>query len=244
MTKDNKNAILNVCFPYTSRDEITTAIRETVTEYTQPIERPLTSSTSRTPFSQSQIEHKVRTQHLSSTSSPSNNNDTDSSSPPTINHLSSSPSSTSIRSPSASSLASSDTTAPSSTTTTTNLPPTSLPTVLSKPPPSSNQPPKLYPSPELISSQTLNSHMFTATNPPLDLLVRTSGVERLSDFMLWQAHQDTEIVFLKCLWPEFDLWSFLPVLVQWQWRKVRHGKVRWQGGQWRTMEEGEAPKVA
>lgn len=63
--------------------------------------------------------------------------------------------------------------------------------------------------------------MFTAGAPPLDLLVRTSGVERLSDFMLWQCHEDTSIVFLECLWPEFDLWQFLPVLVEWQWQKKK-----------------------
>lgn len=62
---------------------------------------------------------------------------------------------------------------------------------------------------------------MTADAPPLDLLVRTSGVERLSDFMLWQCHENTSIVFLKCLWPEFDLWHFLPVLVEWQWQQKK-----------------------
>jgi len=75
----------------------------------------------------------------------------------------------------------------------------------------------VLPDPESITEETLTNHMFTAGNPPLDLLVRTSGVSRLSDFMLWQCHENTSIVFLKCLWPEFDLWSFLPVLVEWQW---------------------------
>lgn len=60
--------------------------------------------------------------------------------------------------------------------------------------------------------------MFTTGTPPLELLVRTSGVERLSDFMLWQSHQSTSIVFVDCLWPDFDLWHFLPVLLEWQWR--------------------------
>lgn len=76
-----------------------------------------------------------------------------------------------------------------------------------------------YPDPETITSETLTDHMFTAGMPPLDLMIRTSGVERLSDFMLWQSHQNTEIHFLDCLWPEFDLWQFLPVLVEWQWRR-------------------------
>ncbi|KUI67696.1 hypothetical protein VM1G_03205 [Cytospora mali] len=76
-----------------------------------------------------------------------------------------------------------------------------------------------YPDPETITSETLTNHMYTAGDPPLDMFVRTSGVERLSDFMLWQCHQDTQMYFLKCMWPEFDLWHFLPVLIEWQWRQ-------------------------
>jgi ditrans,polycis-polyprenyl diphosphate synthase len=37
--------------------------------------------------------------------------------------------------------------------------------------------------------------------------------------MMWQCHEHTSIVFLECLWPEFDLWQFLPVLVEWQWKQ-------------------------
>lgn len=68
---------------------------------------------------------------------------------------------------------------------------------------------------ESITQQTLADHLFTAGCPPLDLLVRTSGVRRLSDFMMWQCHKDTEIVFIDCLWPQFDIWKFLPILVDW-----------------------------
>jgi len=78
-----------------------------------------------------------------------------------------------------------------------------------------------YPDPELITARILTDHMYTVGSPPLDLLIRTSGVQRLSDFMLWQCHEHTSIVFLKCLWPEFDLWQFLPVLVEWQWWRRR-----------------------
>lgn len=77
----------------------------------------------------------------------------------------------------------------------------------------------IYPNAETITAETLTNHMYTAGDPPLDLFVRTSGVERLSDFMLWQCHQETQIFFLKCFWPEFDLWHFLPVLVEWQRRQ-------------------------
>lgn len=74
------------------------------------------------------------------------------------------------------------------------------------------------PNPETITVETLDKHMYTASDPPLDLFVRTSGVERLSDFMLWQCHQDTQIFFLDCLWPDFDLQHFVWVLLEWQWR--------------------------
>lgn len=68
---------------------------------------------------------------------------------------------------------------------------------------------------ESITEKTLTDHMFTADFPPLDLLIRTSGVERLSDFMLWQCHINTEVVFLDCLWPDFTIWKLVPVLVDW-----------------------------
>jgi undecaprenyl pyrophosphate synthase len=68
---------------------------------------------------------------------------------------------------------------------------------------------------EAITEETITDHLLTAGCPPLDLLIRTSGVSRLSDFMLWQCHQDTEIVFIDCLWPQFDIWKFLPILIDW-----------------------------
>lgn len=176
-----------MCFPYTSRDEITTAIKETVTSYSKP-QAPATKRS----FSESHITRNLRAQHLTTVQEESESgNDSRGTSP-----------------------------AASSTSTAIN---TSVPSVADAPHPET-QPP--YPDPENITSETLTSYMFTAGNPPLDLLIRTSGVERLSDFMLWQCHQDTSIVFLDCLWPEFDLWQFLPVLVEWQWQR-------------RKMEEGE-----
>jgi ditrans,polycis-polyprenyl diphosphate synthase len=36
--------------------------------------------------------------------------------------------------------------------------------------------------------------------------------------MLWQCHQDTQIFFLDCLWPDFDLQHFIWVMLEWQWR--------------------------
>lgn len=46
--------------------------------------------------------------------------------------------------------------------------------------------------------------------------------------MLWQCHQDTEIVFVDCLWPQFDIWKFLPILTDWaiNQKKKNAGKVQ------------------
>ncbi|KAG8898802.1 cis-prenyltransferase, partial [Tulasnella sp. 403] len=57
-------------------------------------------------------------------------------------------------------------------------------------------------------------------SPPLDILVRTSGTYRLSDFLLWQASEDCQIHFSKAYWPDYGLWDFIPVLLAYQKRDV------------------------
>ena len=37
----------------------------------------------------------------------------------------------------------------------------------------------------------------------------------MSDFMPWQCHQDTDLEFVAVLWPDFDVWTFLPILINW-----------------------------
>lgn len=222
MTSHNTRAVLNVCFPYTSHDEITTAIRNTVVEYSTPLANP------QRPFSESHITHTIRARHLSAAAerirarSPSSGNTSeteDSASSSTTLHPESPPED----SPQSfsSSTSSSSLSKPPLNTYPDLLPlPTNKKSTTHPQSNAKNLPlPPTYPDPESITAEILDDNMFTAGLPRLDLLVRTSGVERLSDFMLWQCHQDTEIVFLKCLWPEFDLWTFLPVLVEWQWRR-------------------------
>ncbi|KAL8819344.1 MAG: hypothetical protein Q9223_002197 [Gallowayella weberi] len=199
MTSRNGDAILNVCFPYTSQDEITTAIRNTVADYSKPL--PVHQRT----FSESHIKQTLRSRHLSVAAE-------------RIRERSRSPSPR----------GGSD--VEDSTSSSATLHPDSPPedALLPEKEVDSSDPvnPNLYPDPESITSTVLNDHMYTAGLPPLELLIRTSGVERLSDFMLWQCHENTEIVFLKCLWPEFDLWQFLPVLVEWQWRRKKEEQER------------------
>lgn len=54
-----------------------------------------------------------------------------------------------------------------------------------------------------INADSLAAHLDTADLPPLDLLIRTSGEVRLSNFLLWQAAY-AELYFTDCLWPDFS----------------------------------------
>ena len=53
-----------------------------------------------------------------------------------------------------------------------------------------------------LSETALEKHLYTSELPPLDLLIRTSGEVRLSNFLLWQAAY-AEMVFTDVLWPDF-----------------------------------------
>lgn len=55
----------------------------------------------------------------------------------------------------------------------------------------------------LIDEHLVEQHLYTGGLPPLDLLVRTSGVSRLSDFLIWQSsNRGVSVELLDCLWPE------------------------------------------
>lgn len=69
---------------------------------------------------------------------------------------------------------------------------------------------------EEITEESLTRNMFTADSPPLDILIRTSAVWRLSDFLLWQCHQDTYIEVVDTLWPAFGMWDLFWILLKWQ----------------------------
>ena len=73
-----------------------------------------------------------------------------------------------------------------------------------------------------INEEFLSSNLFTAKFPDPDLLIRTSGEKRLSNFLLWQSAY-TELVFLNVLWPDFKKKHFVDALVQFSQRKRRYG---------------------
>lgn len=75
---------------------------------------------------------------------------------------------------------------------------------------------------EDISEQTVSVHLTTADMPDPDLLIRTSGELRISNFLLWQLAY-SELYFTSCLWPEFTVEEFYKAIVDYQHRERRFG---------------------
>jgi undecaprenyl diphosphate synthase len=73
-----------------------------------------------------------------------------------------------------------------------------------------------------IDVEAIESELQTSDLPPLDLLIRTSGELRLSNFLLWQAAY-AELVFTPALWPDFDEQEFAAALSQFAARERRFG---------------------
>ncbi|TDH36180.1 isoprenyl transferase [Pseudohoeflea suaedae] len=78
--------------------------------------------------------------------------------------------------------------------------------------------------PEDISEDALDGVLDTAGIPDPDLVIRTSGEQRLSNFLLWQAAY-AEFVFATCLWPDFDRSQFRDALEEYARRDRRFGAV-------------------
>ncbi|MDO4502017.1 MAG: isoprenyl transferase [Coriobacteriia bacterium] len=79
--------------------------------------------------------------------------------------------------------------------------------------------------PEPLTEEALSSRMMTAGIPDPDLLIRTSGEMRISNFLLWQIAY-TELVVTDVLWPDFDRYEFLRALLEYQGRDRRFGGVK------------------
>jgi undecaprenyl diphosphate synthase len=81
--------------------------------------------------------------------------------------------------------------------------------------------------PEAVDESALESRLYTARMPPVDLLIRTSGEMRISNFLLWQLAY-TEFYFTETPWPEFRRQEFLQAICTFQERERRFGKVSGQ----------------
>jgi undecaprenyl diphosphate synthase len=76
---------------------------------------------------------------------------------------------------------------------------------------------------EEINEETISSYLTTSAMPDPDLLIRTSGELRISNFLLWQLAY-SELYFTDCLWPEFTTEEFYRAIVDYQHRERRFGK--------------------
>ena len=76
--------------------------------------------------------------------------------------------------------------------------------------------------PEEIDDQLFRSHLCTADLPDPDLVVRTSGEQRISNFLLWQSAY-SELVFVDKLWPDFDEGDLSAAIQEFQSRDRRYG---------------------
>ncbi len=78
-------------------------------------------------------------------------------------------------------------------------------------------------SPEQISEQTVTEHLNTKNIPDPDLLIRTSGEQRISNFLLWQLAY-SELFFTDVNWPDFRKKQFYDAIYSYQQRERRYGK--------------------
>ncbi|MFP3391099.1 isoprenyl transferase [Brevibacillus sp. SIMBA_040] len=78
--------------------------------------------------------------------------------------------------------------------------------------------------PEKLDEEVISRYLYTSDIPDPDLLIRTSGEIRLSNFMLWQLAY-TELWFTDVLWPDFTREHFYQAIVEYQGRARRYGAV-------------------
>jgi undecaprenyl diphosphate synthase len=76
--------------------------------------------------------------------------------------------------------------------------------------------------PDEVDVERFNAYLPTARLPPLDLLIRSSGEQRISNFMLWEIAY-AELIFVDVLWPEFRRQHLFRCLDQYAARERRYG---------------------
>ncbi|MET6991484.1 isoprenyl transferase [Sediminicola arcticus] len=78
-------------------------------------------------------------------------------------------------------------------------------------------------SPEKIDETIINNHLYTHNLPDVDLLIRTSGEHRISNFLLWQIAY-AELYFIDVFWPDFKEHHLVEAIINYQNRERRFGK--------------------
>ena len=77
-------------------------------------------------------------------------------------------------------------------------------------------------SPETVTEQHISDHLYTKGQPDPDLLIRTGGESRLSNFMLWQMAY-AEFMFTDIYWPDFEVEVYYEMIKNYQNRNRRYG---------------------
>ncbi|GMH38777.1 hypothetical protein BSKO_06661 [Bryopsis sp. KO-2023] len=76
-----------------------------------------------------------------------------------------------------------------------------------------------------VDASLLEQCLYTNSSPPVDLMIRTSGEKRLSDFLLWQCRHAV-LVFENVLWPDYSFLDFVSALLAFQRNAVDHNELR------------------
>jgi undecaprenyl diphosphate synthase len=76
---------------------------------------------------------------------------------------------------------------------------------------------------DTIDESIINQHLYTHNLPDIDLLIRTSGEHRISNFLLWQIAY-SELFFTEVLWPDFTEENLYEAIISYQKRERRFGK--------------------
>ena len=78
-------------------------------------------------------------------------------------------------------------------------------------------------SPASVDETMINNHLYTRDLPDVDLLIRTSGEQRISNFLLWQIAY-AELYFTETLWPDYTKAHLFEAIADYQGRERRFGK--------------------
>ncbi len=88
---------------------------------------------------------------------------------------------------------------------------------------------QLLESDEEVSEESIGQHLCLKDDAEIDILIRTGGEQRISNFLLWQSAY-AELYFADVLWPDFDEEEFNKAIEWYQLRERRYGKISEQLG--------------
>ena len=94
-----------------------------------------------------------------------------------------------------------------------------------------------------ITDELFSRYLYTAGSPDPDLVIRTGGEIRISNFLLWQIAY-AELYFTEVLWPDFGKTDFIEALKEFQSRERRFGRTGEQVRERQELSTGLGPTIA